>query len=213
MPKTKVLVIEDDRSLAEVLSYNLKAAGYEVHEGEKVVSEPSRQAPRREREAARAPESGPRKSVRIYPYGVSKDRLARAVNDLHVPATLARTPKDADVVLTLKAHEKRQPRTLKDLEDQGLEISVIRSNTVSQMKLFLQQAFGLENQKNEEEEALHEAEKAVDRVMSYGKPVELSPQSSHIRRLQHLLIEQHGLGSESRGEVPWRRVIVLPTRG
>jgi two-component system phosphate regulon response regulator PhoB len=30
MPKTKVLVIEDDRSLVEVLSYNLKAAGYEV---------------------------------------------------------------------------------------------------------------------------------------------------------------------------------------
>ena len=46
-----------------------------------------------------------------------------------------------------------------------------------------------------------------------GKPVELAPQSAHIRRLQHQLIEQHGLGSESRGEVPWRRVIVLPTRG
>jgi two-component system, OmpR family, phosphate regulon response regulator PhoB len=30
MPKTKVLVIEDDRALAEVLSYNLKAAGYDV---------------------------------------------------------------------------------------------------------------------------------------------------------------------------------------
>jgi len=30
MPKTKVLVIEDDRSLAEVLSYNLRATGYEV---------------------------------------------------------------------------------------------------------------------------------------------------------------------------------------
>ena len=30
MPKTTVLVIEDDRSLVEVLSYNLKAAGYEV---------------------------------------------------------------------------------------------------------------------------------------------------------------------------------------
>ena len=47
----------------------------------------------------------------------------------------------------------------------------------------------------------------------FGKPIELSPQSAHIRRLQHQLIEQHGLGSESRGEVPWRRVIVLPTRG
>jgi DNA-binding response OmpR family regulator len=31
MTKGKVLVIEDDRSLAEVLSYNLKQAGYEVH--------------------------------------------------------------------------------------------------------------------------------------------------------------------------------------
>src|SRR4051812_6785930 len=30
MGKVKVLVIEDDRSLAEVLSYNLKQAGYEV---------------------------------------------------------------------------------------------------------------------------------------------------------------------------------------
>ena len=75
----------------------------------------------RETEAARQPRSatartngvrpnaanGTRKSVRIYPYGVSKDRLHRAINDLHVPATIARNPKDADVVLTLKAQEKR----------------------------------------------------------------------------------------------------------
>ena len=81
------------------------------------------------------------------------------------------------------------------------------------MKVFLTQAFGLADQQNEEDEALHEVTEAVDRVMSFGKPVELSPQSAHIRRLQHLSIEEHGLGSESRGEVPWRRVIVLPTRG
>src|SRR6185436_16329808 len=122
-------------------------------------------------------------TVRIYPYGVSRDRLARAINDLHVAATIARTAKDADVVLTLKAHEKRQPKTLKELEDDGLQISIIRSNTVSQMKLYLMQAFGLENQQNEEDDALHEVQEAVDRVMSYGKPVELAPQSAHIRRL------------------------------
>src|SRR5678816_2351773 len=75
-----------------------------------------------------------RKTLRIYPYGVSKDRLMRAINDLQVSATIAKTPKDADLVLTLKAHEKRQPRTVKDLQDQGLEIAIIRSNTVSQMK-------------------------------------------------------------------------------
>jgi hypothetical protein len=189
-----------------------KDGGYEVQEPELPTT-----ALKRKREEPAPPREGPRdgtrKSVRIYPYGVSKDRLVRAINDLHVPASVARNPKEADVVLTLKAQEKRQPRTLQELEEEGLEVSVLRSNTVSQMKLFLQQTFGLEDQQSAEEEALHEAEQAVDRVMSFGKAVELSPQNSHVRRLQHLVVEQHGLGSQSRGEVPWRRVVVLPTRG
>ncbi|MCU0708850.1 MAG: response regulator, partial [Pirellula sp.] len=36
MPKSKVLVVEDDRSLSEILVYNLEKAGYEVsfaHDG------------------------------------------------------------------------------------------------------------------------------------------------------------------------------------
>jgi stage III sporulation protein SpoIIIAA len=198
-----------------------KVDGYEVIEtaAPVAVAEAPKRRERgrereRERERDRAPaEAGSRKTVRIYPYGVSKDRLMRAINDLQVSATIAKNPRDADVVLTLKAHEKRQPRTLKDMEDQGLEIAIIRSNTVSQMKAFLMQTFGLQEQQGEEEQALSEVNEAVDRVMSFGKPVELAPQSAHIRRLQHLMIEQHGLGSESRGEVPWRRVVVLPTRG
>jgi stage III sporulation protein SpoIIIAA len=193
-----------------------KEGGYEVVEGAAAptkMEEPPRRR-RREREEQPVMETRTdRKTIRIYPYGVSKDRLLRAINDLQVSATIAKTPKDADLVLTLKAHEKRQPRTVKEMEDHGLEVAIIRSNTVSQMKSFLMGAFGLQDQKNEEDSAMNEAVEAVDRVMSYGKPVELSPQSAHIRRLQHLLIEQHGLGSESRGEVPWRRVIVLPTRG
>jgi stage III sporulation protein SpoIIIAA len=190
-----------------------KPDGYEVLEKAGPVAVPEA-ARSRERERDRASQdSGTRKTVRIYPYGVSKDRLIRAINDLQVSATIAKTPRDADLVLTLKAHEKRQPRTVKDLEDQGLEVAIIRSNTVSQMKSFLMHTFGLQDQQGEEEQALSEVNEAVDRVMSFGKPVELAPQSAHIRRLQHLMIEQHGLGSESRGEVPWRRVVVLPTRG
>jgi stage III sporulation protein SpoIIIAA/predicted RNA-binding protein Jag len=192
-----------------------KGEGYEVVETqERLEAAPVTKRRGKERERERpSTDRSESKSIRIYPYGVSRDRLARAINDLHVPATIARMPKDADVVLTLKAHEKRQGKTLKDLETDGLQISVIRSNTVSQMKLYLMQSFGLEDQKSEEDEAMQEVQEAVDRVMSYGKPVELAPQSAHIRRLQHQMIEQHGLGSESHGEVPWRRVIVLPTRG
>ena len=192
-----------------------KDGGYQVLEKTPpvVTEEAPPKRVKKEREEPRAATATGRKTLRIYPYGVSKDRLMRAINDLQVSATIAKTPKDADMVLTLKAHEKRQPRTVKDLEEQGLEVAIIRSNTVSQMKAFLMGAFGLEDQKNEEETAINEVTEAVDKVMAFGKPIELSPQSAHIRRLQHQMIEQHGLGSESRGEVPWRRVIVLPTRG
>ncbi len=190
-----------------------KDEGYEVVEEATSAAAVPEARPRRGREREPASETTGRKTVRIYPYGVSKDRLMRAIGDLQVSATIAKTPKDADLVLTLKAHEKRQPRTVKDLEDHGLEVAIIRSNTVSQMKSFLMQTFGLQDQKAEEERALSEVNEAVDRVMSFGKPVELAPQSAHIRRLQHQFVEERGLGSESRGEVPWRRVIVLPTRG
>jgi stage III sporulation protein SpoIIIAA len=183
-----------------------KEGGFDIHEAEIPASVQRHEEPRK-------PEGIARKSIRIFPYGVSKDRLTRAIHDLQIPASIARTPKEADVVLTLKAQEKRQSRTLKELEEEGLEIAILRSNTVSQMKSFLQQTFGLEDQDVEQDKALVEAEQAIDRVLSYGKPVELAPQNPHVRRLQHLLIEQRGLGSQSRGEVPWRRVVVLPTRG
>jgi stage III sporulation protein SpoIIIAA len=189
-----------------------KEGGFDVREMEvPAARQPHPSHP--SRPAREASNGAARKTLRIYPYGISKDRLTRAINDLQVPASISRAPKEADVVLTLKAQEKRQSRTLKDLEEEGLEVSVLRSNTVSQMKSFLQQAFDLEDQSTEEDKALLEAEQAIDRVMSFGKPVELAPQNPHVRRLQHLLIEQHGLGSQSRGEVPWRRVVVLPTRG
>jgi stage III sporulation protein SpoIIIAA len=183
-----------------------KEGGFDIHEAEVPASV-------QRHEESRKPDGKARKSIRIFPYGVSKDRLTRAIHDLQIPASIARTPKEADVVLTLKAQEKRQSRTLKELEEEGLEIAILRSNTVSQMKSFLQQAFGLEDQDVEQDKALVETEQAIDRVLSYGKPVELAPQNPHVRRLQHLLIEQRGLGSQSRGEVPWRRVVVLPTRG
>src|SRR4051812_15745588 len=114
-----------------------KGEGYEVVEKqERLEQAPVTKRRGKEREPERVPaDRGTPKTIRIYPYGVSRDRLARAINDLHVPATIARTPKDADVILTLKAHEKRQSKTLKELEDHGLKVSVMRSNTVSQMKL------------------------------------------------------------------------------
>jgi len=175
--------------------------------------------PAETREAQRVPSlastnhDGRPRSLRIFPYGVSRDKLIRAINELGVPATIARTPREANQALTLKGHEKRPSRTLVEFENRGVDIAVIRSNTISQIRAWLEVAFGLEKQTDVEEEALREARLGVHQVLSDGKPVELAPQVPSVRRLQHLLVEEMGLGSYSRGEMPWRRVVVLPTRG
>ncbi len=44
--------------------------------------------------------------VRIFPYGVSRAKIERAIGNLRVPALIARKWDDADVVLTLKALER-----------------------------------------------------------------------------------------------------------
>ena len=54
--------------------------------------------------------------------------------------------------------------------------------------------------------ALKEAEEAASRVREDQQPIELSPQSAYIRRLQHLIAERNNLLSKSSGKEPSRRV-------
>ena len=51
---------------------------------------------------------------------------------------------------------------------------------------------------------------AIRNRRGHTEPVELAPQNAMIRRQQHLLVQRHGLDSESRGKAPNRRVVVLP---
>src|SRR5439155_24822276 len=55
-------------------------------------------------------------------------------------------------------------------------------------------------------EAIEEAEAAITRVMQTARPVELAPQTSYSRRLQHQIAERYNLGSTSTGKEPFRRV-------
>jgi hypothetical protein len=45
----------------------------------------------------------PKGMVRIFPYGVARSRLERAINDLRAPAVIARDMDSADAVVALKA--------------------------------------------------------------------------------------------------------------
>jgi len=151
------------------------------------------------------------KSVRIFPYAVSKAKLERALRKFRVSAYMVDDVDSADMVVTLKSQERRQPHRLRDAQARGIPFYVVRSNTIVQMENFLRSVFGVNDPTAGDEEALREVEEAIDQALDDGNPVELSPQNNHLRRLQHQIIERYGLTSESKGEEPYRRVVIYPS--
>jgi stage III sporulation protein SpoIIIAA len=148
--------------------------------------------------------------LRVFPYAVSRNRLERAVRKFGVPAYVVEDLRKADVILTTKSQERRQPRRLRDAQAGGVPLYVVKNNTVTQMESFLRDAFQLAHGRDDETAALEEAEAGVEEVMENRQPVELAPRGPYLRRLQHLLAEQHHLSSESHGEEPHRRVVIYP---
>jgi stage III sporulation protein SpoIIIAA len=151
-----------------------------------------------------------RKTLRIYPYALSRERLERAIHDLGVPARVTTDIAEADVLLTLKSHAKRQSQKLREARGRNIEVHVVRSNTLTQMDNFLREAFGASSRPLSEDAAMQEVEDAVIEVVEQRRPVELSAQPRHVRRMQHLYIERSGLQSESKGQEPLRRIVIYP---
>ena len=157
--------------------------------------------------AARPPKG---RTVRIFPYAVSRAKLERAVRKFRVPAYLVEDPDEADLVVTLKSQERRQPRKLRDVQARGVPLHVVKSNTVTQMESFLRSAFSVGDVLAGDDAALREVEDGIEEVLEQNHPVELAPQNNYLRRLQHQIVERHGLSSESKGSEPYRRVVIYP---
>jgi stage III sporulation protein SpoIIIAA len=182
------------------------------------------------------------KPLRIYPFGVSRNRLEQTIEGLHVPATVVRDQRDADIVMTLKNHYRRKPQPLREAEIHGTPVYVLRANTGVQVEHVLRDLFpapapaadgnrpatdlrppeprpqqgrgaGAASPTQEAENpltrAMVEAEDAITRVIDGAPPIELAPQGSHVRRLQHELAERYNVASRSRGREPNRRVEIF----
>ena len=148
---------------------------------------------------------------RVFPYGVSRSRLEKALRDLHLPAYVARDVSDADAVIVLHSTYQRRPPKVREAVQRNLPVAVVRSNTYAQLVSALRDLFYKPaNGETAEERALREAEEGVEYVLQTAEPYELSPQNSYLRRLQHQLVEKYRLLSESVGEEPNRRVRILP---
>ncbi|MDX1998115.1 MAG: R3H domain-containing nucleic acid-binding protein [Thermoanaerobaculia bacterium] len=154
-----------------------------------------------------------RRRLKIFPYALARERLERAIKDLGAPVDLLDEARHVDLILTVKSHERRLPRKLKEAQLNGAPVVVLRSNSQHQMESFLRAELGLDDLAELSPEAHREVEAAIDRVLDRGRPVELAPQVPAIRRLQHLQVETAGLGSASFGEEPHRRLVVYPPNG
>ncbi len=147
---------------------------------------------------------GRRENIRIFPYGVSRNRLEKAIMNMNYSAKIVRSWENADIILTLKSQEKKESRKFRAAAFQGIPVVSIKSNTIVQIENFLKCYVNYASAS--EEEIIKETRRGIDYVLREKKAFELSPQRSTVRKMQHILIEKHNLRSVSIGEEPQRRV-------
>ncbi len=165
------------------------------------------------RTSAPAVSSSAMQNLRLYVYGVARNRLQQSARRLRVPLTIVEDFAQADAIVTIKNDYRRRPRIIVDAERRGTPIYVLRANTVTQIENFLIDLFGLEVERSEDPfgGAMEEAKAAIIRVRNGAEYVDLAPAEAEIRRRQHDLARQARLVSESYGDEPDRHVRILRT--
>jgi len=151
-------------------------------------------------------------TIRIYPYGVARNRLMQAAKRLGVPAVVVREPDEADALVTLRSYYRNRQRTVVNAEERGMPIYVLRSNTVNQMEQFLSDLFNLSTlqaSSNEIDYVRQQTQSAIQAVLNGERWVDLPPGPSLVRRLQHEMARAAELTSHSYGKEPRRHVRIF----
>jgi stage III sporulation protein SpoIIIAA len=152
------------------------------------------------------------RTIRIYAYGVARNRLMQAIKHLGVPAVVVNEFGEADVLVTLRSYYRKRQRPIKDAERRNMPIYVLRANTINQMQKFLSDLFNLISDFSDDsgrDVVLQETHAAINAIMNGERWVELQPAKSTIRRLQHQMARNANLVSHSYGKDPNRRVRIF----
>lgn len=173
------------------------------------------------------------KTLRIYPFGVSRDRLAEAARHLRVPIIVTNNEADADAIVTLKNYYRHQTERLQQAERENKTIIILKNNTIAQMQHALAHIFDIPSTDAIDDDeggsdgdgnadpgsddqtmrALLETEDVIHQVLNKGlTTAELAPANAYIRRLQHQMATRYNLISRSRGKEPNRRVKLFRAR-
>ena len=159
------------------------------------------------------PPAGGEGMVRIFPYGIARTRLERAIREKKAPAYVTNDLNEADAVMAIRSTVQAKPRRLRDLAGRPVNTVVVKSNTFSQIATALDDILRHASEGTQAEQgALDEASAAIETVLASGKAHDLAPAAAPVRKAQHRLAEANRLASESVGEEPNRRLRLLPTR-
>ena len=148
--------------------------------------------------------------LRIYPFGVNGQQLERALRAMQLPAVVAPGLDEADLVLTVKSKARQGTKIMVSSQQHNLPVHVIKKNVSSQIVKFLKYYFKVGGREETEEIGLREVEDAIEKVRNTKRSIDLNPQNSYIRRLQHQKVDEAGMHSESVGDEPKRRLRIYP---
>jgi stage III sporulation protein SpoIIIAA len=154
----------------------------------------------------------PLQPVRVYPFGVARDRLTQSAKRMGVPAIIVKDAGEADVLVTLRSYYRDRQQAVMQAEHRGMPIYVLRANTVSQMEQFLSDLFNLSEMvpaASEMEYVKNQTQAAIAAVLNGERWVDLPPGPSAVRRLQHELARDAELVSHSYGKEPRRHVRIF----
>ncbi|HEX8996743.1 MAG TPA: R3H domain-containing nucleic acid-binding protein [Ktedonobacterales bacterium] len=201
----------------------------EDDEEEALTLEPTGTAGKGEEARAMGVVAGRRRPVRIYPFGISRERLEQAAREMQAPVEISHDQRSADAVMALKTYYRRQSGRLEGSERKP--IYILRTNTVAQMQQCLARIFDLRSSEvappvrtmiDEERpdrsgervhptmRAMRDTEDAIHQLLNSGQTqVELPPATAPVRRLQHRIADRYNLESRSFGKDPYRRVKIF----
>ena len=131
-------------------------------------------------------------------------------------AELTRNIDDADLVIAHKNFAKGGAKILSTANNYRLQIFYVKTNSMAQIQKVVKEALDIRESSqpvqgyyDNTEKALDEAQNAINQVLAGAKDVEISPQNQQVRKLQHELVEQHNLSSESIGEGEERHLKIV----
>lgn len=156
-----------------------------------------------------------KKFKKIYLYAVSRSIAEKVIERLDLNAEITRNLDDADIVIAHKNFVKGGAKVLSTAEENRLQIFYVKTNSMAQIQKVIKEALDIAELNERQtfyditEKALDEAKNAIEQILAGATDVELKPQSTQIRKLQHELVEQHNLESKSVGEGESRHLRIV----